>query len=387
MQGRGAPHAATALPGPALSSDAGRRQQLSRQVFFALHAVVRNARVHGEENAIFATPLAQLQIAIAELVTTDGAFELELAGDGLRINRHLLRLEPSALPLLPWVRSEMSARGLRGFSAVAAPPEAELRALVRLFTPTGATGPAGGNGQLQEPVLKLQLDETAAGQAQSHDARLVDCYSHSVLFVGRTIELLRRGGQAIPVWTASRLVQDLVDLQRPAPLRFLQLARTKAGGEAYWGYHAANVAVLSISFGARLGLGKQRRHDLGVAALFHDVGMAALPEALLHKSEELSDAERAALKASPLFAARAVLREREVHPAALERALGVYECHLERPPGALGKILAICEAYDALTTTRPWRAALSSLEALQTMKWHQFDEKLLRLFAHVAEHL
>lgn len=361
-----------------------RRQQLARQVFFALHAVLRNARVHGEENAVFVTPLAQLQGAIAELAATDGAFDLQLADDGIYVNRQGLRLEASAQPLAAWVQSEMVARGLRGFSAVAGPPDGDLRALVRLFTPGGAPGQ-----RRQLPVLKLLFDDTLAAEAQarSHDARLVDAYSHAVFFVGRYIELLRSGGQTLPVWAASRVVQDLVDLQRPAPLRFLQLARTKAGGEAYWGYHAANVAVLAISFGARLGFEKRRRHDLGMAALFHDVGMAALPGSLLHKPDALDEGERAALQASPLFAARAVLRERDVHPAALERALGVYECHLEKPPGLIGKVLAICEAFDALTTTRPWRAALPSLEALQTMKWHQFDPRLLGLFPQLVAHL
>src|SRR4051794_41295330 len=63
---------------------------------------------------------------------------------------------------------------------------------------------------------------------------------------------------------------------------------TKAGGGAYWAYHAANVAVLSIAFGARLGMVKRRRHDLGMASLFHDVGLAALPIELLHKDTPLS---------------------------------------------------------------------------------------------------
>ena len=209
---------------------------------------------------------------------------------------------------------------------------------------------------------------------------MVSAYSNAVFFVGRTIELLHSGGQAIPSWAASRVVQDLVDLQTEAPLHFLQLARTKAGGEGYWGYHAANVAVLAISFGARLGFEKRRRHDLGMAALFHDVGMAALPAALVNKEEPLTDREIAAFKASPLFSARAVLREGEVHSAALDRAQAVYECHLPLVPekgeplreiGALGRIIAICEAYDALTTTRPFRRAHQPQKTRQGGRYFQ----------------
>jgi HD-GYP domain-containing protein (c-di-GMP phosphodiesterase class II) len=194
-------------------------------------------------------------------------------------------------------------------------------------------------------------------------------------------------------------VQDLVDLQRDMPLRFLQLARCKAASEDYWGFHAANVAVLAISFGSRLGLTKARRHDLGMAALFHDVGMAAIPAGLLERQGKLDDGARKALKASPLFAARAILRDREVHPAALERALAAYECHLDLVPagddpvpeiGLAGRILSICESYDALTTTRPFRPARTHQEALRIMTTEQlfrFDPQLVDLLPSVVEPL
>ena len=102
---------------------------------------------------------------------------------------------------------------------------------------------------------------------QDPSARLVSAYAHAVFFVDHTIQQLRQSGELIPLWAASRVVQDLVDLQRAMPLRFLQLARCKGASDDYWGFHAANVAVLAISFGARLGLPKSRRHDLGMVHL------------------------------------------------------------------------------------------------------------------------
>ncbi len=195
------------------------------------------------------------------------------------------------------------------------------------------------------------------------------------------------------------MVQDLVDLQRSMPRRFLQLARCKAVTGEYWGFHAANVAVLAITFGARLGLPKGRRHDLGMAALFHDVGIAAIPSALLERQGKLDERAQSALKASPLFAARAILRDREVHPSALERALAAYECHLELVPkasdpvpeiGLAGRILNICESYDALTTERPFRRARTHDEALRVMKTEEvfrFDPELIDLLQSVVEPL
>ena len=112
-------------------------------------------------------------------------------------------------------------------------------------------------------------------------------------------------------------------------------------------------------------MAKRRRHDLGMASLFHDVGLAALPIELLHKESRLAEPEVAAIKAAPLFAARALLRERDTHAAALERAQGAFECHLDVsgavPIGAVGRVLAICESFDALTTDRPFRRAHTPL--------------------------
>ena len=136
-----------------------------------------------------------------------------------------------------------------------------------------------------------------------------------------------------------------------------------------------------------------------MAALFHDVGMAAIPAALLERQGKLDERARSALKASPLFAARAILRDREVHAAALERALAAYECHLDLVPladdqvpeiGFGGRILSICESYDALTTERPFRPARSHAEALRIMTTEQvfrFDPKLVDLLPAVVEPL
>src|SRR5205823_12050673 len=227
-------------------------------------------------------------------------------------------------------------------------------------------------------VLRLRLGPEAGSSGLSErTARLAEAYAAAAACVNQTIHQLRIGAPPLPVRTAGRIVQDLVDLQRSMPIRFHALARVKVEeSDRYWGVHAANVAVLAITFGSRLGLSKKRRHDLGMAAMFHDVGMAAIPAALLERQGKLDARAQTALKASPLFAARAILRDREVHAAALERALAAYECHLDLVPadgapvpeiGLAGRILSICESYDALTTERPFRPARTHQQALRVM--------------------
>ncbi len=379
-----------------------RRQQLGSQIVFALNALVRNARSYGEDNAVFTPVIENLLQSIFSLLETDGIFELEIIDETFYLNRQALRFDAVTLSLVNHIRTELRGRGIHGLKALVMPPRTDLKLLTRIFAAQGRSqvGPRGNPGKPFTALTFKVLGGT--GETDPHadrSARLVTAYAHAVCFVDHTIQQLRVAGELIPLWAASRVVQDLVDLQREMPRRFLQLARTKVEAEEYWGFHAANVAVLAISFGARLDLPKRRRHDLGMAALFHDVGMAAIPAAVLERKGELDARSQNAVKASPLFAARAILRDREVHPAALERALAAYECHLELVPkdgenlpeiGLGGRILSICESYDALTTSRPFRPARTHQEALRVMTTEEvfrYDPELIDLLPKVVEPL
>ena len=374
-----------------------KRQELGRQAAIAIHSLLRNATLYGEDNSVFAAPVEQLAAAIAGLLSTDGRFELLIGTDGLAANGQIVKLEAAATPVLTYLKEQLVELEIAGFTAQEAVPADELRLLAGLF---GRDTPQQleETGDPKRPLTRLRLvlvrrADRAARRAKTIDERIAEAYAGAAIFVSRYIEGLRAGGHELtPIWAASRTVQDLVDLESVAPLRMRALASNKRPSEDYWGFHAANVAIYAIAFARRLGLPRRRRHDLGMAALFHDVGMAALPPALLEKSTSLDQRERTALGANPLFAARVILREREVHPAALERALTCYECHLDLNPrdgspapevGFCGRVLAICEAFDAMTTARPYREAHAPEDALALLASNlafRFDPALVALF-------
>jgi hypothetical protein len=379
-----------------------RRQQLGREVAQALNAIQRNSRNYSEDNAVFGPPIAQLRSAILELLGSDGLFELEAVDEEIWINRQSIRFDATTLPLSTNLRNELRERGIRAIVTHLPPPDADLRLLVRLLAPS-APRKLTARGDPAQPfrVFVLRIGPVAAPSdpASERTARLASVYASAAFFVNHTIEQLRIAGELIPLWAASRIVQDLVDLQKAVPLRFLRLARVKSdGGENYLGLHGANVAVLAVTFAARLGLSKRRRHDIGMSALFHDVGLAVVPTSVLNRRGKLEEKDRGVLDASPVFAARAILRDREVHAAALERALAAYECHLDLVPrqgtlpevGLGGRILAICESFDALTSERPFRPAFPAREALRIMTTEQlfrFDPTLVDLFVKVVQPL
>jgi hypothetical protein len=374
------------------------RQQIGEKALVALCSVLRNARSYSWEHDVFSSQLDALQQAMLELLGSDGTFELDLAGDAFHVNGQPIRLQPGAVPLAAALRTELRQRGVTGLRASLAPPKTDLRLLLRLFRP--APPPRleeRGDPSRPFAVLRLRLGPEAASTGLAErTVRLAEAYAAAAAFVNQTIQQLRMGAPPLPVRTAGRIVQDLIDLQRSMPMRFLALARVKVEeGDRYWGVHAANVAVLAITFGSRLGMSKKRRHDLGMAALFHDVGMAAIPKTVLQKSGKLDERGLRAESSGLAFTARAILRDGEMSLAALERAQGAYECHLDLVPredtvpeiGLTGRMLAICESFDALTTTRPFRAAHGLKEATRIMTSEQlfrFDPQLVDLFVGVV---
>jgi HD-GYP domain-containing protein (c-di-GMP phosphodiesterase class II) len=155
--------------------------------------------------------------------------------------------------------------------------------------------------------------------------------------------------------------------------------------------HAEDVASCVAAVADRLGLEPARRERLVYGALLHDVGKVAISERILLKPAELTPEERSVIQLHPSIGAHLV---RQV-PALEGIEPGVLHHH-ERwdgggyPEGLLGeaipveaRILAVADAFCAMTADRPYRAALSLDEAcaeLERCAATQFDPVCVRLF-------
>ncbi|HEU4976415.1 MAG TPA: diguanylate cyclase [Baekduia sp.] len=163
------------------------------------------------------------------------------------------------------------------------------------------------------------------------------------------------------------------------------------------GEHAERVLALSGAVARRLGLDGEELERVAATALLHDLGRLALPDAILHKPGALVDDEWDAVRAAPLVAER-ILR---AVPRLSRVARSVRHVH-ERfdgagyPDGLAGtaiplgsRIVAACEAYDAMTSTRPHRAPLdhdAALAELRAGAGTQLDPQVVdALLGHLAD--
>ena len=165
--------------------------------------------------------------------------------------------------------------------------------------------------------------------------------------------------------------------------------------DAYTGTHSREVLDLTLAVADDLGLEAGDRRKAEFAALLHDVGKVRIPKEIINKPEPLTDEERAIMNMHTI--------EGEHMLEKVGGLLGdvghiVRSCH-ERWDGAgypdglagddiplVARIVACCDAYNAMTTDRPYRKALSvetALEELDANAGTQFDPVVVTSLARV----
>ena len=166
--------------------------------------------------------------------------------------------------------------------------------------------------------------------------------------------------------------------------------------DRYTKRHSEDVARYGVFLARRMGLPSDLAETIHVAGLLHDVGKIGIPDHILRKPGKLTEAEFAVVHQHVALGDAIV---RDLPDIELVRA-GIRHHHerwdgdgyLDRLAGEdiplIARILAIGDAFSAMTTTRPYRKALDLREALRRLEdaaGSQLDETLVRAFVEAME--
>jgi len=162
--------------------------------------------------------------------------------------------------------------------------------------------------------------------------------------------------------------------------------------------HSERVSRLTGAVAREMGLPENRMLDIERGALLHDVGKIGVPDSILRKPNSLTRKEWEAMQKHPLLAGLIVSKV-----DFLEGALPILLYHHERfdgsgyPFGLVGdkipleaRIFAVVDAYDAITSDRPYRKGVPPEEALREIKANagtQFDPQVAEAFESVIRRL
>lgn len=204
-------------------------------------------------------------------------------------------------------------------------------------------------------------------------------------------------GRTLKIRRMKRVVQSILDSLLSAEHLLLGLTTIHSHDE-YTYNHSVNVAILSMAIGQRVGLSKGQLVDLGIAALFHDIGKASIPIEILNKPGAFTEEEWSLMKRHPILGVKDLLRLKGLDALGAHAICGVFEHHrmadgsgypkvpYDRATSLFGRIVAIADCYDALTSSRVYRRVAQAPEVvlryMVERAGEQFDAGLLKLFVN-----
>jgi diguanylate cyclase (GGDEF)-like protein/putative nucleotidyltransferase with HDIG domain len=205
------------------------------------------------------------------------------------------------------------------------------------------------------------------------------------------------------------LSSDLVQTKTPSPREksetsvtspslnhALALAANIDAKDYHTAGHSQKVSQYAVAIAVAMNLPKEKIAYIRAAGLLHDIGKIALPDYLLRKEGPLTDDEWILIKAHTKIGMEIVGQISELADC-LPAILHHHEHYNGKGyPNGLksenipleARILAIADAYDAMTSTRPYRKQLSPQQALDELKSYagtQFDPSLVDIFCKIIE--
>ncbi len=195
---------------------------------------------------------------------------------------------------------------------------------------------------------------------------------------------------------AKRAIEAVVDSILADEEAMLALTMMRNYDE-YTYQHSFNVCVYSIAIANRLGLPRRILADIGVAALFHDIGKTAIPRSLLNKSTYLSKEEWEIIRSHTILGVKILANLKKIDTTTLRSIIVAFSHHLNLDktgyprlrsglvPDIVSRIVRIADIFDALTSSRSYRSKPFSpsqaIEILFEGAGTEVDETLTAIFA------
>ena len=198
-------------------------------------------------------------------------------------------------------------------------------------------------------------------------------------------------GQMLDTAVAEEVVADCVESIISNADAMIWMSKIKNEHE-YTAEHSLNVCILAIAFGRHLNFGEDELQKLGFCGLLHDVGKMQVPTEILDKPGDLTEEEMRIMEDHTVVGHQILSETGGVQPLAIDVVLN----HHERPDGSgyprglaegevseYAKIIAVVDAYDAMTSDRCYSRAKSPVDAQKILyenRGKQFDEECALAF-------
>ena len=246
--------------------------------------------------------------------------------------------------------------------------------------------------------LEILTEEEAfesgdTSELKDSKVRAKKVYLQTIHAVSEVMENAKMG-QTLRLRKSKRVVQGMIDQLLTAEANLIGLTTIRSHDE-YTYNHSVNVCILSLSIGQRVGFSKGKLCELGVAALFHDIGKSDVPIEILNKPSEFSKEEWEVMQRHPIYGVRKIMKLKGLDALSSRIITGAFEHHLNydfsgypkvpyKKLSLFGRIISLADCYDGLTSSRVYSRVPyvpdKALKFMLSRAGKAYDPILLKLF-------
>jgi HD-GYP domain-containing protein (c-di-GMP phosphodiesterase class II) len=398
-----------AVPSDAVSEAASESfvRRAGRTLIVAIYGAMRVIRLYPPENEAVRNALNELVIAGRTLHEHDGELELRTSGEFIFVNSTRLRLDLDNYASFSHLLSVLRKCGVGTIVISASATSRDWLVLLSQLLSLSQ----GDDITVHDVVEKLEAagvesftlgpppvtDDDSDFMRRAKEAAK-RTYSHSVA-VTREVMGSVRMGQAPNIKKIKRVVQTIVDQILNEETSLVGLTTIRDYDE-YTFTHSVNVCIFSVALGRRLGLTRLQLYDLGLAALFHDIGKSRVPLGVLNKTEGLTDEDWRWLAAHPWLGVLALFQIRGLQEMPYRAMVVAYEHHMKtdlsgyprsvrpRAQSIFSKIVAVADGFDAATSRRAYQTVPMSpaavLAGMRDNPRRGFDQVIVKGFINLV---
>jgi len=366
---------------------------LGAQLVTQISILIKLSRLHGRTNAALDNPV-ESALTVVKTLAHDEPISIRLQNDFLFLGQRHLKVTAAQMPVFSTVIDTMNHWNIGGIAFSIEAESRDFREFVfqlASFDPTTSSITTLRTALEQNAVKGIQLEERRVLRGK---ATAKTRYANAAAAVGKLVQDSREKG-TIGFKQAKRAIQSIIDLMMNDEASLLGLTTLRCHDQ-YTHNHSVNVSLLSMALGNRAGYPKVELADLGLAALFHDLGKANIPMDVLNKPGEFTEDEWQMMRNHPTEGALSLTSMRGITNLPGRMASASFEHHMNLDftgypklnvswkLSMTGRILMIADCYDAMTSSRVYRREpISPAKVLGFMfgkAGKSFDATLMKLF-------
>jgi HD-GYP domain-containing protein (c-di-GMP phosphodiesterase class II) len=350
-------------------------RRAGKGLILAFYAALRAIRLYPLENAAVQNAAEELTSLTKDLLEHEHELEMRVSGEFVFINSVRLRLDLDNYASFSHLLSVFRAAGIGSLHLHTVPALKDWQRFLAFLNQPSNLEPEERfeelNGKLQQQELTVfELGEPMAQRENEQDREkskevAKKTYAQSVA-VTKDLMTSVRLGRSPNIKKIKRVVQGIVDQILNEETSLIGLTTIRDYDE-YTFTHSVNVCIFSVALGKRLGFGKIQLYDLGMAALFHDIGKSRVPSEVLNKTGGLSDDEWRLIAAHPWLGALTLFQLRGQQELPYRAMIVAHEHHMkidltgyprpirERSLSMFSKIVAVADGFDAATSRRSYQ--------------------------------